>query len=111
MSEKDKNNVEKLPKPLEKVIWLGIALVCAVAACTLKALVSVPSWLGVILSLGLMATIVIAAQKVSAERAAAAEDKENKIKYALKTALYYLYIFIAVIFVFLSLWLVGIVSF
>ena len=109
MNEKD--NIEKLPKPLEKFIWLGVSLVVAVAVGFLKAVLNIPSWLGVICSLALMATIIIAAQKVSAERAAVSEDKEKKIKYAFKTVLYYLYIFIAVIFVFFSLWVVGIVSF
>ena len=109
MSEKD--NIEKLPKPLEKFIWLGISLAVAVVVCFLKVVFEIPSWLGVICAIALMVTIIIAAQKVSAERAAAAEDKEKKIKYAMKTVLYYAYILRAVIFVFISFWLVGIVSF
>ena len=108
MSGKEK--IEKLPKPIDKFIWLGVSLAVAVAGFFLKSNIEIPWWIGAVISIALLTVAVIAAQKVSAERAALAENSEKKVKYAFKTILYYFYIFIAVIYDFLSLWMVGILS-
>ena len=106
----DKEKIEKLPKPIEKFIWLGVSFAAAAVGYCLKAFLNIPSWLGAVCAVVLMALIIIAAQKVSAERAALAGNEEKKLAYVLKTMLYYTYIVIAVVFVFFSLWLTGIVS-
>ncbi len=112
MSEQAKTEKkEKLPKPFEKFIWLLVSCAVAVGSFFLRTGdFEAPLWLSIICALALLVTIIIAAQKVSAERAALAEDKEKKLKYMLKTMLYYLYIFIAVIFVFMAIWIVGILT-
>ena len=106
----DKEKTEKLPRPIDKFIWLIASLAAAAVGYCLKTFLNIPSWLGAVYSLALMVLIIIAAQKVSTERAALAGNEEKKFAYALKTMLYYVYIVIAVILVFFSLWLTGIVS-
>ena len=102
---------EKLPKPIEKFIWLLISLATAALGCFLKInKVDFPLWAGVIYALALMTFIIIAAQKVSAERSALANNPDKKFLYTLKTVLYYLYIFVAVACVIVSVWVVGILS-
>ncbi|MBR0349511.1 MAG: hypothetical protein IIX16_07720 [Clostridia bacterium] len=112
MSEQAKNEKkEKLPKPFEKFIWLLISCVIAVGGFFLRTGdFEAPLWLSIICALALLSTIIIAAQKASAERAAAADDKEKKLKYMMKTAVYYFYILVAVVFVFMSIWIVGILT-
>ncbi|MEE0981393.1 MAG: hypothetical protein U0K91_06890 [Acutalibacteraceae bacterium] len=112
MSEQVKNEKkEKLPKPFEKFIWLLISCVIAVGGFFLRTGdFEAPLWLSIICALALLATIIIAAQKVSAERAAVADDKDKKLKYMMKTAVYYFYILVAVVFVFMSIWIVGILT-
>ncbi len=112
MSEEVKTEKkEKLPKPFEKFLWLLISCVIAVGGFFLRTGdVEAPLWLSIICAVALLATIIIAAQKVSAERAAFAEDKDKKLKYMLKTVLYYFYILVAVIFVFMAIWIVGILT-
>lgn len=112
MNEQEKNvKTEKLPKPFEKYIWLVISLAVAVAGYFLRTSdFELPFIVGVVVALILLVTIIIAAQKVSAERAALADNKEKKFKYILKTIMYYLYIIIAVVFVFMSLWIIGILT-
>ena len=112
MSEQVKTEKkEKLPKPFEKFLWLLISCAIAVGGFFLRSGdFEAPLWLSIICALALLATIIIAAQKASAERAAAADDKEKKLKYMMKTAVYYFYIPVAVVFVFMSIWIVGILT-
>ena len=112
MSEQAKNEKkEKLPKPFEKFIWLLVSCAVAVGSFFLRTSdFEAPLWLSIICAVALLATIIIAAQKVSAERAALVGDKDKKLKYMLKTVLYYFYILVAVIFVFMAIWIVGIIT-
>lgn len=118
MSELDKaqtaENAEpviKMPKPIEKFIWLLVSCATAALGCFLKInKVDIPLWASIIYSLVLMAFIVIAAHKVGTERAALANNPDKKLRYMLKTVLYYLYILIAVVCVIISIWVVGILS-
>ena len=118
MSELQKMNADEktetavnLPKPIEKFIWLLVTCAAAALGCVLKInRVDIPLWAGIIYALALMAFAVIAAQKVSAERAALANNPEKKLRYMLKTLLYYLYILVAVVCVVISIWVVGILS-
>ncbi len=112
MSEAEKTQkTEKLPKPIEKFIWLVISCAIAAVGYLLKTgNFKMPVWLGVIVSVALLVSIVIAAQKASSERAALANNPEKKLGYALRSIVYYLFVIIAVVFIFMSLWFTGILS-
>ncbi|MBR6531640.1 MAG: hypothetical protein IKT61_03990 [Clostridia bacterium] len=112
MSDNEKiQTKEKMPKPIEKFIWLGASVVIALVGYFLRTGgVKLPFWGSVAFTVALLFTIIIAAQKVSTERFALAENKETKKQYILKTILYYIYIFIAVFYIFLSLWVSRILS-
>ncbi|MBP3442905.1 MAG: hypothetical protein J6L62_08900 [Clostridia bacterium] len=107
----NEKTVVKMPKPIEKFIWLLISCATAALGCFLKInKVDIPLFAGIIYSLVLMAFIIIAAHKVSTERAAFADKPDKKIRYMLKTVLYYFYILVAVVCVVISIWVVGILS-
>lgn len=112
MSEKEKTqSTEKMPKPFEKFIWLGVSVVIAIAGYFLRTGgVELPFWGTVAFTVALMFTIIIGAQKVSTERFALAENKETKKQYILKSILYYIFIFVAVFYIFFSLWVARILS-
>lgn len=112
MSNNEKTQTtEKMPKPAEKYIWLGVSVVIGIVGYFLRTGgVEVPFWGSVAFTAFLLFTIIMAAQKVSTERFALAENKETKKQYLLKSALYYLFIFIAVFYIFLSLWVARIIS-
>lgn len=101
----------KMPKPIEKFIWLVVSCAVAALGCFLKInRVDIPLWAGIIYALVLMTAIIIAAHRVSTERTALADNPDKKLRYMLKTVLYYLYILIAVVCVIISIWVVGILS-
>ncbi len=112
MSDNEKKQTtEKMPKPAEKYIWLGASVVIAIVGYFLRTGgVQLPFWGTVAFTVALLFTIIVAAQKVSTERFALAENKETKKKYIIKSILYYIYIFIAVFYIFLSLWVARILS-
>ena len=112
MSEKEKTqSTEKLPKPAEKFIWLAASVVIALVGYFLRTGgVELPFWGTVAFTVALLFTIIIAAQKVSTERFVLADNKETKKQYILKSILYYIYIFIAVFYIFMSLWVARILS-
>lgn len=102
---------EKMPKPIEKFIWLAVSLVIALVGYFLRTGgVELPFWGSVAFTVLLLFTIIMAAQKVSTERFALAENKETKKQYILKSILYYAFIFLAVFYIFLSLWVSRIIS-
>ena len=112
MSEAEKTQkTEKLPKPIEKFIWLIISCAVAAVGYFLKTgSFEMPTWLGIVVSVVLMISVVMAAQKASSERAALANNPEKKLGYALRTFIYYLFVIIAVVFIFMCLWFTGILS-
>lgn len=102
---------EKMPKPFEKFLWLLGSVVIAVIGSYLRTSDSdIPAWVRIICVVLLMASVVIAAHKVSIERNEAAKDKEKKLRYFFKTILYYTFIMVAVVYIFISLWISGILS-
>lgn len=112
MSNNEKTQTtEKMPKPAEKLIWLGISAVVAIVGYFLRTGgVELPFWGSAAFAVALLFTIIVAAQKVSTERFALADNKETKKQYILKSILYYIYILIAVFYIFLSLWVSRILS-
>lgn len=112
MSKNEKTQTtEKMPKPVEKFIWLGVSVVIAIVGYFLRTGgVQLPFWGTVVFTVALLFTIIVAAQKVSTERFALAENKETKKQYILKSILYYIYIFVAVFYIFFSLWVARILS-
>ena len=112
MSNNEKTQTtEKMPKPAEKYIWLGVSAVIAAIGYFLRTGgVELPFWGTVAFTVALLFTIIVAAQKVSTERFALAENKETKKQYILKSILYYIYIFVAVFYIFFSLWVAKILS-
>ncbi len=112
MSDKEKTQTtEKMPKPFEKYLWLGASFVIALVGYFLRTgNVELPFWGSVGFTVALLFTIIVAAQKASTERFALAENKETKKKYILKSILYFIFIFIAVFYIFFSLWVSRILS-
>lgn len=101
----------KLPKPVEKYIWLVISVIIAAVGIFLRtADVQLNFWVKSIFAALLLFTIIMAANKVSSERFALADNKETKTQYILKSILYYVFIVIAVFYIFLSLWVSNIIS-
>ena len=106
-----KTEKEKLPKPMSKYIWFGVSVVIALVGCFLRtADVQLNFWVKSIFAALLLFTIIVAANKVSTERFVLADNKETKKQYILKSILYYVYIIIAVFYIFLSLWVSNIIS-
>lgn len=104
-------NKEKMPKPFEKFLWLFVSVIIAAIGSFLRTSdLDIPAWVRIICVVLLMASVVIAAHKVSIERNDAAKDKEKKLRYFLKTILYYIFILVAVVYIFISLWVSGILS-
>ena len=112
MSNNEKTQTtEKMPKPAEKFIWLGVSVVIAVVGYFLRTGgVELPFFGSVIFTVALLFTIIIAAQKASTERFALADNKETKKQYILKSILYYVFILIAVFYIFMALWVSRILS-
>lgn len=109
-TEKNKSS-EKLPKPVEKYIWFGVSVVLAAVGFFLRtANVQLNFWVKSIFAALLLFTIIMAANKVSMERFALADNKETKKQFILKSILYYVFIVIAVFYIFLSLWVSNIIS-
>lgn len=106
-----KQSTEKLPNPIEKYIWFAISVVIAAVGYFLRTGgVELNFWVKAIFAAVLLFTIIMAAQKVSTERFALAENKETKKQYILKSILYYVFIVVAVFYIFLSLWISKILS-
>lgn len=106
-----KTEKAKLPKPMSKYIWFGASVVIALVGCFLRtADVQLNFWVKSIFAALLLFTIIVAANKVSTERFALADNKETKKQYILKSILYYVYIIVAVFYIFLSLWVSNIIS-
>ena len=109
-SEK-KQTTEKLPKPVEKYIWFGVSVIIALVGYFLRTGgVELNFWVKSIFAALLLFAIIVAANKVSTERFALADNKETKKQYILKSILYYIYIVVAVFYIFLSLWVANIIS-
>lgn len=112
----EKEKTEKAQKPvkkIEKLIWFIVSAVIAAggAICHTNG-IKFNIWVSVIYSALLLFTIVMAAQRTSIERFGYADDESspNKTKYVLTSVLYYIFIFIAVIYAFLALWVSGVFS-
>ncbi len=115
MSENDKKaqneKKEKLPKPFEKFIWFAVSLAIVLGGYFCRTGDVVLPWWGCALYAAfLLFTIIIAAQKMSIERFSYAENKEDKTKFILSTILYYVFIIIAVFYVFYALWVSRVLS-
>jgi uncharacterized membrane protein YhaH (DUF805 family) len=106
-----KEKVEKPVKKSEKYIWLALSAVIAFVGyiCRSNA-VLFPTWLKILFAALLMFTIVMAAQKTSVERLKYNGENGSKKKYILISILYYIFILIAVAYVFLSLWVSCVLS-
>lgn len=104
-------SAEKLPKPAEKYIWFGVSVIIAAVGFFLRtADIQLNFWVKSIFAALLLFTIIMAAHKVSTERFALAENKETKKQYILKSILYYVFIVVAVFYIFLSLWVSNVIS-
>lgn len=104
-------STEKIPKPMEKYIWFGVSAVIAMVGFFIRtADVQLNFWIKSIFVALLLFTIIMAAHKVSTERFALADNKETKKQYILKSILYYVFIIVAVFYIFLSLWVSNIIS-
>ncbi len=108
---KQTEHAEKMPKPIEKFIWLAVSVVIAVAGYIFRDNgIVLPWWGNALFAASLLFTIIVAAQKLSAERFAFAEKKEDKKKYIISSIAYYIFIFIAVFYVFYCLWVARVLS-
>ncbi len=102
---------EKMPKPFEKFIWLGVSVIIALVGYFCRTGDVIFPWWGCALYAALLLfTIIIAAQKMNIERFSFAEKKEDKTKFILASVAYYVFIFIAVFYVFYGLWVARILS-
>ena len=107
---------EKLPKPFEKFIWFVASVVIAAVGFALRKSGIELHWAVKALYSALqLFAIIMAAQKTSIERFAAAPneetgDKGNKKKYILSSLIYYLFIFVAVFYVFYCMWVCKVLS-
>lgn len=119
MSEKNKRQAEKperLPKPVEKFIWLGVSVVIAVVGAVLRKSGMELHWIvKALYSAFQLFTVIMAAQKTSIERFSFAPNEEtgnkgNKKKYILSSIIYYLFIIAAVFFVFYCMWVCKVLS-
>ena len=112
----EKEKTEKAQKPvkkIEKFIWFFIsAVIAAVGTLCHINNVKFNIWVSVFYSAFLFFTIIMAAQRTSVERFGYADDSNegNKLKYALTSILYYKFIFAAVAYAFLALWVSGVFS-
>lgn len=118
VAEKEKTeNKEKAQKPvkkIEKYIWfLASAVIAAVGAVCHTSEIKFNIWVSVVYSAFLLFTIIMAAQRTSVERFGYADEESptaDKMKYALTSILYYIFIIIAVAYAFLALWVSGVFS-
>ena len=120
MNDKNKKQTtekpEKLPKPVEKLIWFGASVVIAAVGFALRKSGVELHWVVKALYSALqLFAIIMAAQKTSIERFDAAPneetgDKGNRKKYIISTLIYYLFIFVAVFFVFYCMWVCKVLS-
>ena len=115
MSENTKKEVNekppKMPKVFEKFIWLAVSAVIALIGIICRTNgISFPFWGKVIYISLLLFTIIMAAQRTSVERFIYASAEEAKKKYILTSILYYIFIIIAVGYVFISFWISEIIS-
>lgn len=112
VAEKEKNETKQKPiKKYEKYIWFAISLIIAAigAICHING-IAFNIWISVIYSALLLFSTVMAAQRTSIQRFECIEKDEPKIKYALITVLYYIFIIFAVFYAFLALWIAGVFS-
>ena len=107
---------EKMPKPAEKFIWLGISVIVAAAGYFLRKSGTELHWIAeAVYSALLLFTVIMSAQRTSVERFSAMPDKEtgnegNKKKYILSSILYYLIIILAVFYIFCCFWVSRVLS-
>lgn len=110
------NKAEKQAKPFVKFIWLGIAVILATVGFFLrKNNPELPFAEGAVISALTLICAVIAAQGQNAVRNKYSETDEDgkrlqKGKYFGASVVYYLFILAAVVMLFLSFWVVGLVS-
>ncbi len=102
---------EKMPKPYEKFIWLAVSVAIAVLGYIFRVKdIVMPWWGNALFAAFLLFTIIIAAQKMSVERFALVENKEKRSKCIIASIIYYIFIFIAVFYVFYALWVARVLS-
>ena len=100
----------KVPKPIEKWIWLAVSAAVAVAGYFIRTSDIKPHIAVTTLYVAfLLFTIIMSAQRASIQRFSYAPneetgDKGNKKKYYLSSIIYYLIIIVAVFYIFFSLW-------
>ncbi len=110
------NKAEKQANPIVKFIWLGIAVIVAVAGFSLrKNNPELPFAPGAAVSAVMLICAIIAAQGQNSVRHRYSETDEEgrhlqKGKYFGASVVYYLFILAAVVMLFLSFWIIGIVS-
>lgn len=102
---------EKPVKKTEKFIWFGASAVIAVIGSVCRSAgMNLPVWFKIAFAAFILFLVVMAAQKTSAERFGYAGENGNKQKYILSSVLYYIFILIAVFYVFLAMWVGGVLS-
>ena len=114
MAEKTQNvkkeKTEKMPKPIEKVIWLAASVAVAVIGYFIRTSdIKVPIAVTVLYVAFLLFTIIMSAQRTSIERFSFAPNEEtgykgDRKKYVLISIIYYFIVCVAVFYIFFSLW-------
>lgn len=110
------NKTEKHAKPFVKFIWLGIAVIIAVVGFFMrKNNPELPFVQGAVVSALMLICAVIAAQGQNSVRHKYSETDEEgkhlqKGKYFGASVVYYLFILAAVAMLFLSFWVIGLVT-
>lgn len=111
MEKKKEERTQKPVKKGEKFIWFAVSIIIAFVGYIIRTSDFVqPIWLKILFPAALLFTIIIAAQKTSTERFALAGNKSARSRYILISVLYYIFIIFAVFYVFLSLWVSGVLS-
>lgn len=110
----EKEKTEKKQKPIkksEKYVWFIVSVIISVIGtiCHTNGIVF-NIWINVIYSALLLFSTVMAAQRTSIQRFDCIENDGSKLKYALITVLYYIFIIFAVFYAFLALWIAGVFS-
>jgi len=110
MQKVKKEKVEKMPKPIEKVIWFAASVIVAVIGYYIRSSdIKLHVAVTVLYVAFLLFTIIMCAQRMSIERFSYAPNEEtgekgNKKKYVLTSIVYYFIVCVAVFYIFFSLW-------
>lgn len=113
MAEKKKKKQKeiKIPKKREKFIWFAASVIVAVSGYIARiSEFEFPLWLKIVYPALLMFLIIICSQKTSIERFSYRGENGNKKMYIITSLIYYVFILVAVFYIFFALWVANILS-